>query len=174
MKRYIAFFILLQNIFWWANAQNYTYDAYEKDALVSQKISRLLEKHEIDSVNFYLKRYQNKLGFNYYKIKFLTDTTKENCYKYLDSAFSRGMTPLCIDKFLNKYDTNHVQQSFKRNYLKAYVLSLIQTIDSIHYKDQEYRQQVALLDNWGVKNKKVTTNNLDKKNDIKPRESKNN
>jgi hypothetical protein len=74
----------------------------------------------------------------------------------------RGMTPLCINKQLNKFDTAKVSASFKRNYLRSYDPLLINLVDSIHYQDQKYRQQTTYWYNQPdvpiVYNKKVMDN----------------
>lgn len=127
-------------------SQEYSYQDFRNDHFVLFKAERLLREYKIDSVKMILPSYKNRLGFKYYQYKALVANFDSDSlqYKYLDSAFMRGMTPLCIDKYLYKFDSTRVNTSFKQNYLKAYDLRLINVIDSIHYKDQEYRQQLVI------------------------------
>ncbi len=126
-------------------SQNYSYQNYLNDHATLLNINRHIRNNSIDSLKFDLLNYKNRLGFTYYQCKALIANrdSDSNQLKFLDSAFRQGMTPLCIDKHLNKFDTAKVSASFKKNYLKSYNARLINVVDSIHYQDQKYRQQMT-------------------------------
>jgi hypothetical protein len=143
-----CFFILLFIISGQGFSQNYSYQDYLNDNIILFKISRHIRNNNIDSLKFDLVNYKNGLGFTYYQCKALiaNHDSDSNQLKFLDSAFMRGMTPLCIDKHLNTFDTAKVSVSFKKNYLRSYNPRLINLIDSIHYQDQKYRQEMTYWD----------------------------
>ncbi len=127
------------------SSQNYSYQDYRNDHATLFSINRHIRNNNVDSLKFDLLNYKNRLGFTYYQCKALiaNHDSDANQLKFLDSAFMRGMTPLCIAKHLNKFDTAKVSASFKKNYLRSYDLRLINIVDSIHYQDQKYRQQMT-------------------------------
>lgn len=161
LKNYIFATILVffsSNIF----SQDYSYSDYRKEQELLARM-RFFEKNDWnDSIKISLKNYRNKLGFTYYRYKALVANSESdtNQVKYLDSAFMRGMTPLCIEKNIRKFDSTKVYKSFEKNYLRSFNFRLINLVDSIHYKDQEYRQKLAVL----YKTYTTTTNNNAKNN----------
>ncbi len=126
-------------------SQDYTYTDYLCDQKILKTNTRLINESKLDSVRLSLPDYKNRLGFNYFQYKaLLANLDSDSCqYKYLDSAFMRGMTPLCLGKHLKKFDSVYVLTSYKKNYLKAFDQNLINLIDSIHREDQIYRQQLS-------------------------------
>lgn len=138
---FILFFIIGEQLF----SQTYSYQDYRSDQTTLFKINRHIRNNNTDSLQSDLLQYKNRLGFKYYQCKALiaNQESDTNQLTFLDSAFMRGMTPLCIDVHLNKFDTAKVSASFRKNYLKSYNPHLINLIDSIHYEDQHYRQEIA-------------------------------
>jgi hypothetical protein len=68
---------------------------------------------------------------------------KNPLYKaYLDSAYRMGMTPQCLGKQKRQFDSTYMWQSYSRNYLKAYDIALINSLDSMKTLDQKYRVQM--------------------------------
>ncbi|MBA3666026.1 MAG: hypothetical protein H0W61_17755 [Bacteroidetes bacterium] len=130
-----------------ASSQSYSFRDYLNDQKTSRKIYKAIQVNNIDSVKEYLSKYKNRLGFTYYQCKTLiaNKESNPNQYTFLDSAFMRGMTPLCIDKHLSKFDSVKVQDSFRQNYLRAFNRRLISVIDSMQNKDQYYRQQMDMV-----------------------------
>jgi len=124
--------------------QNYSFQDYRNDHATLFKINRHISNKNIDSLKLDLTNYKNRLGFTYYQCKALiaNHDSDLNQLKYLDSAFMFGMMPLCINNYLHDFDSTKVFESFNKNYLRAYNHRLLNLVDSIHYKDQEYRQQM--------------------------------
>lgn len=143
------FFMLLFIIGGQMFSQNYSYQDYRSDRATLLNINRHIRNNNIDSLKLELLNYKNRLGFTYYQCKALiaNHDSDSNQLKFLDSAFMRGMTPLCLGKHLNKFDTAKVSSSFKKNYLRSYNARLINVVDSIHYQDQKYRQQMTYWHN---------------------------
>lgn len=135
-------FILLLIFSIQLHAQTYSYQNYRKDQVTLFKLKRHIQNHNIDSLRTDLANYKNRLGFIYYQCKALiaNNDSDPNQFKFLDSAFMQGMTPLCINNYLNKFDTAKVTVSFRKNYLRAYNPRLINIIDSIYHEDQKYRK----------------------------------
>ncbi len=140
----VKWFVIFLFISGFVYSQNYSYHNYLDDYNILSKFNIDIKNNNIDSLKYHLNNYKNRLGFTYYKCKALIANHDSNSiqFNYIDSAFMRGMTPLCIDTHLKKFDSLQIYQSFKKNYLKSYNLKLINLVDSIHYKDQEYRQQI--------------------------------
>jgi len=126
-------------------SQTYSFQDYINDHKTLLNINRHIRNINTDSLKLDLVNYKNRLGFTYYQCRALiaNHDSASNQLKFLDSAFMHGMTPLCIDKHLNKFDTAKVSASFKKNYLRSYNPRLINLVDSIHYQDQKYRQQMT-------------------------------
>jgi hypothetical protein len=126
------------------SSQNYYFQDYLSDNETSFRLHRHIRNNNMDSLKLDLGNYKNRLGFTYYQCRTLiaNSNSDPNQMRYLDSAFMLGMTPLCIEKHLRKFDSSTVHKSFKNNYLRAFNLRLINLVDSLHYKDQEYRQQM--------------------------------
>jgi hypothetical protein len=129
------------------NAQNYTYRHELENRELRRSINRYLRESRLDSLSLVYERFDNRLGFLYYQCKAIVLANKQDSLSkcYLDSAFMRGLTPLCLGKNITLFDSIQVKNSFKSNYLKAYNIALINRIDSMHYKDQEYRQKAVEL-----------------------------
>jgi hypothetical protein len=130
-------------------SQNYSYRDYLFDHQILKKSNKLIRENKIDSLKVALQDYKDHLGYTYFQFKALIANSESDSsgYKYLDSAFMRGMTPLCLGKHIKKFDSTYVYISFQKNYLKAYDLKLINLVDSIHYRDQYYRQQISVIRN---------------------------
>lgn len=148
MKNLTLLKILLISIFSISNtnlvSQVYSYQDYLIDKQLEVKLRKNINNNEFDSLKLNFSSYKNKLGFLGYEIKSLIDTNKLNRLRYLDTSFMRGLTPLCLPKPYRDFDTLIVNQSFRKNYLKSFNIRLINIIDSIHYRDQYYRQLIAL------------------------------
>ena len=126
------------------SSQIYNYQDYLNDKKLEITLKRNIEIDNYDSLKINFKEYKNKLGFFIYEVKALLDTNKSAKLTYLDSAFMKGLTPLCLPIKFKDADSLTLNKSFKENYLKSYNIKLINIIDSIHYRDQYYRQLIAL------------------------------
>lgn len=138
-----------------ANSQNYKYIDYLNDNKLAIILRKNISENQIDSLKNNFSHYKNRLGFLYYEVKALTDTNHNNQLRYADSSFMRGLTPLCLPKYFVKKDSIYLQKSFSVNYLKSYNLRLVNIIDSINYRDQNYRQLIMREQ----ENQKVINNN---------------
>jgi hypothetical protein len=144
-KLFVTVFLLFNGA---ANfAQNYSYQKELKNRETRRNLQRLLREQRLDSLEIEFKKFDNYLGFFFFQCKaIILAKNKDTLNKcYLDTAFMRGLTPLCLGKNKELFDSIQVQSSFQSNYLRAYNLTLINRIDSMHYKDQEYRQKAAEL-----------------------------
>jgi len=162
MKKNLFLSLLLFNEFLFS--QNYSYREYLNDKELLDKFDDYLENNKIDSFKISFNSYKYRLGYTYYKYKTILASfnSDPDQLKHLDSAFMRGMTPVCIDIYLNKFDSAKVYKSFKQNYLNSYNLELISLLDSIKYKDQQYR---LLMDVEYKKNPKLLANKLKNSSD---------
>jgi hypothetical protein len=143
----LAFLLVFTAAFAQRPFQIYSFEDYHNDNKILANISRHIRNDNMDSLDRELRGYRSRLGFTYYQCKALIANSKSDAsqLQYLDSAFMRGMTPLCLSPHLNKFDTAKVSAAFRKSYLRAYDLRLIYVIDSIHYKDQEYRQKIEYV-----------------------------
>lgn len=144
-------------------AQNYTYRDFLSDQVLNKKLYRYAQHNLIDSLKLALPLSKNRLGFKYfqYKAQVANDVADSLQYKYLDTAFMRGMTPLCIKTHLHKFDSARVYASFKKNYLKAYNPRLINVIDSMNYAVQDSWHRVEAVKKENSKPKPDKKNGKD-------------
>ena len=168
MKTIIIIVILLSVVPIPLISQNYKYSDYLNDKDVEKKLKRNIQNNNYDSLSINFKQYKNNLGFFIYEVKALLDTNKRNKVKFLDSAFMKGLTPLCLPSNFKEIDSLTINKSFKTNYLKSYNIKLINIIDSIHYRDQYYRQLIAKENKNKLSESKKNTNLNENINTFQP------
>jgi len=150
---YLFCFLLFFNAGYSQN-NNYDYKSSKEDFKTQGKVERFLNLGQVDSAKHYLKHYRNRLGYTYYRLKAITLAGEDEVLTkmYLDSAFRNGMSPNCLSKQKNLFDSSYVKESYAKNFLKGFDLALINSLDSMAKLDQLYRKQMVSSED--IKNRK--------------------
>jgi hypothetical protein len=126
-------------------SQNYTYDKHLSELKLEGKMNSLCQNNNLDSITFYLSKYENRLGYKYYYFKALlaNHTVSGEQINYLDSAFRRGLSIKCMGKELRLFDSAAVFKSFQLNYLKGYDEKYRAELQWMEDLDQKYRPAIG-------------------------------
>lgn len=126
-------------------SQNYDYTKYLFELKLAGKMYALEKSSSFDSIDHYLRKYENRLGYKYYYYRALVENNKNSGKQmnYLDSAFRRGLGIKCMGKSARLFDSMTVAQSFQLNFLKAYDDKYIAELQRMNYLDQKHRAIIA-------------------------------
>jgi hypothetical protein len=125
-------------------SQNYDYAKFFAEKKLEGKILLSKKKNNFDSVDYYLSKYENRLGYFYHYYKALVENHKGSAVqmKYLDTAFRKGMAIHCMGDDYSLFNSDAVYKSHALNFLKDYDEDYILQLQRMDYQDQKYRPTI--------------------------------